>query len=251
MNRSTPRRFKMINGFTLIELLVVIAIISLLVSILMPSLKKAKDAAKAALCMSNLRNHGVAVIFYSDEYKGMLPHGGYQELNPLQNHLSWKVMLAPYHGLENLTDSTVDELVERGVFSCPVKGDTTCGNTQYGDVGYYGGYAWNWMYAGFLNQKYVYPRSGWTCTTFVNMSSVESSSSTIVIQDSNDRDLPTSAQVNFYMYPGIPQFIVTRHNGDSCNNLWLDGHVSLQSQESLDNNPRWFKISSTEDWYLD
>ena len=51
-------------GFTLIELLVVIAIISLLVSILIPSLNLAKELARQALCMSNLRGSGLAHRFY-------------------------------------------------------------------------------------------------------------------------------------------------------------------------------------------
>ena len=60
-------------GFTLIELLVVIAIIALLVSILLPSLNKAKDLAKTAVCMSNQRSLTVSTSIYTAEYEGYLP----------------------------------------------------------------------------------------------------------------------------------------------------------------------------------
>lgn len=55
------------HGFTLIELLVVIAIISLLVSILLPSLKRAKELARQALCLSNQRSVGLGVALYVEE----------------------------------------------------------------------------------------------------------------------------------------------------------------------------------------
>ncbi len=57
------------HGFTLIELLVVIAIISLLVSILLPSLAKAKDLAKAAMCASQTRNLALAFLVYREEWE--------------------------------------------------------------------------------------------------------------------------------------------------------------------------------------
>ena len=63
------------SAFTLIELLVVIAIISLLVSILLPSLQRARDMATDVMCKSNLRGLGLAVRMYADDYAGALPQG--------------------------------------------------------------------------------------------------------------------------------------------------------------------------------
>ena len=60
-------RAKGLKGFTLIELLVVIAIISLLVSILLPSLTRAKELAKRAVCCSNLKGAGIAMYMYADD----------------------------------------------------------------------------------------------------------------------------------------------------------------------------------------
>jgi len=69
--RNDLRRTRL--GFTLIELLVVIAIIALLVSILVPSLKRARDVAKAAVCLVNLRGIGNAFNYYAAENQGYYP----------------------------------------------------------------------------------------------------------------------------------------------------------------------------------
>ena len=61
------------KAFTLIELLVVIAIIALLLSILMPSLNKAKLLAKKAVCMSNLHQWAVAVGMYGSANNDYYP----------------------------------------------------------------------------------------------------------------------------------------------------------------------------------
>ena len=61
------------RGFTLIELLVVIAIISLLVSILLPSLSRAKDLARRAVCATNLRNIGTGLAMYLPDNQDRFP----------------------------------------------------------------------------------------------------------------------------------------------------------------------------------
>ncbi|MFA5865778.1 MAG: type II secretion system protein [Phycisphaerae bacterium] len=55
------------NGFTLIELLVVVAIIAVLIAILLPALSKARDSAKAMICLTNLRTLGQASQIYLQE----------------------------------------------------------------------------------------------------------------------------------------------------------------------------------------
>lgn len=61
------------KGFTLIELLVVIAIIAILAAILFPIFAKAKEAAKRAVCLSNFKQIGIAVMAYVDDNKGRYP----------------------------------------------------------------------------------------------------------------------------------------------------------------------------------
>lgn len=63
------------HAFTLIELLVVVAIIALLISILMPSLAKAKATARMVVCASNLKQMGIAASIYAAENRDFLvPH---------------------------------------------------------------------------------------------------------------------------------------------------------------------------------
>ncbi len=61
------------GGFTLIELLVVIAIIALLISILLPSLQRARAQSRLTVCLSNIRSQGTTVQQYAMEHGGALP----------------------------------------------------------------------------------------------------------------------------------------------------------------------------------
>lgn len=73
--RRPPRhdRITRLQGFTLIELLVVITIISLLVSLLLPALSKARQASQRAVCLAHLKQNAMVFLNYGDDHKGWIP----------------------------------------------------------------------------------------------------------------------------------------------------------------------------------
>lgn len=72
-NPSRDRSLMTKHGFTLIELLVVISIISLLIAILLPALRSARQAANSMKCLNNLKQMNMGVMFYTQDYRGQLP----------------------------------------------------------------------------------------------------------------------------------------------------------------------------------
>lgn len=94
------------SGFTLIEILVVLTIIALLAAMLFPQFSRSREAARRASCASNLKQIGLALNQYSQDFDATMPPI-YTGSGPIdKNPRNWRVLVFPYvHSV--------------GVFRCP------------------------------------------------------------------------------------------------------------------------------------
>jgi type II secretory pathway pseudopilin PulG len=91
---ASPRRGDRV-AFTLVELLVVIGIVAILIAILLPTLKKAREMAVRVTCMSNLRQIALAEHMYANAFHGSLPGGLLDDTNSnWSTGYTWRMRLA-------------------------------------------------------------------------------------------------------------------------------------------------------------
>jgi len=236
---ASSRSLVWMAGFTLIEVLVVIAIIAVLAAILFPVFSRAREKARQAVCHSNLRQMGLAIRMYIQDFEAYPPqHAKCPMPDGRILHIRWWNAIQPYQ--RNFQ-----------IFVCP--------SVPHWEPGRNMSYGYNYQYLGNARP----PDKGGYMPVYD--AQIEVPSQTILIADSDgtgrlpyDPDSKDPHRIGNHGYtidppflpprpgnywcisePGFKCWISKRHNG-GANVAFCDGHVKWYRREALyQDNSLW------------
>jgi prepilin-type N-terminal cleavage/methylation domain-containing protein/prepilin-type processing-associated H-X9-DG protein len=215
------------RGFTLIELLVVIAIIAILAAILFPVFAQAREKARGTACLSNLKQVGLAVMMYTQDYDESYPKVLMDYYCPYwpstaNEYCPWQGLIQPY-------------LKNQDMLRCPSSSYRTTYVARDGQTYPYlvhGNYA--------INQVF-----GYRSSNTVTMASLPAPADIIFAVDAWDKRSATYTTRPMWFnwlpdatYPGYYEPADRHTNGNSL--VFADGHAKWMSAQQTRCTERWY-----------
>jgi len=210
---------KRTNGFTLIELLVVIAIIAILMAILVPTLNRAKEQGKRAVCLSNLKQMMLAWMMYADDNddKVVRTRAVNDKTSPDQGWVGWQYLdESKEQQFENIKRGRLFKYIKDvKAYRCPVA------SSYEGLRTYCVACVWN---NGF-NRERASVYGAQKNQILMTRSSVKQPALRMVFADTvgSDQDAMYTVMYNVPEWRNTPNW---RHGG-GCNFSFADGHVEF------------------------
>jgi prepilin-type N-terminal cleavage/methylation domain-containing protein/prepilin-type processing-associated H-X9-DG protein len=210
------------RAFTLIELLVVIAIIAILAAILFPVFSQAREKARQATCLSNMRQLGIALTMYMEDSDGLSFFFGHN------SRLSRCYPAAPLGATrENRWWNQILPYTRMGgaLLVCPSDGGRIPHVLENGQDG-----------KPYVPRSYVANRAG-EC---LPLAAIDNPADIVIVTEKGDPfdDSWYEPPKNLYDKPGYgqPVLAMRRHSG-GCNAMFFDGHAKWLSQGTWLSNP--------------
>jgi len=222
------RKIKKRAGFTLIELLVVVAIIAILAAMLLPALARAREKAKRAVCIGNLKQLGLILYMYANDYDGFFPTN--VPMNATSGHdtsKSLNILTGQYDYNPSDPLSTTPEregpvyVQNASVFICPSASNTD-EPSKYGII--------HWT----LSTGGTFERRATCSYAYAFPLNVKTSSETVIMADRYSRIGNEGSNAPLYAGKDLPWgwYYVTRgdpHGIDGINVLYVGGNAKWVS----------------------